>query len=121
MPGRSGAGSLDCQETVEERPIPPESLTKIFRRPPVAAVSRVFQPGPLVRKCLLEGGHHLDHEFCRVLHGLPGLVHEACLDGVPALPEAATFLASEERLDVCEIGPGEGLLTILATVVEGRL
>lgn len=106
MPGRSGAGSLDCQETVEERPIPPESLTKIFRRPPVAAVSRVFQPGPLVRECLLEGGHHLDHEFCRVLHGLPGLVHEACLDGVPALPEAATFLASEERLDVCEIGPG---------------
>src|SRR6266567_3227838 len=34
MPGWSGTGSLDRQETVEERPIPPASLTKIFLRPP---------------------------------------------------------------------------------------
>jgi hypothetical protein len=116
---------------------PSKGLAQVLRRLRVASVSRVFQSRPLGREFLLEASHYLDHEFCGLLHGRPRLVYKACLDCIPALPEAATSLASEEGTGLAgiriprvrntrwsrrsgSICPRENLLALLVRMVECR-
>src|SRR5207248_4567591 len=95
---------LDTQQPVEERAIPLQRDTQIFRRDVVTATPLAFELRTFIGKTAGQPFDYLSDESVGLLNRATGLVDESPLDFCPAIAKIRGFIFWKQRRRLIDVG-----------------